>query len=376
MLLLRREYRDGAEPPEIVLLHAEVTRHGGPAGPTRRFTRAVVPSETPGRRVAHLPLPEPAEGERILVRYRYSTVRGGEERFSPWYEVDVPSDDAIADLYHIPEEGTPNLPPAPGRGHFRLVLPLGGGGARIRALPVRLRRDAEKAVPVALPRRHRRGIRSGAGHRGPGGPLRPQEPADAVLPVPPLRGRETARRQDRVRPHHLRRSRRDRRLRPDGLGRFRMAGHEHLPHGGQGVWPRPRRCRPGHGWAGAADEFFAEDRAAFLAAREAALSLLPLPRVFEAFVFGPSGSAVEYCFQTVERRPDGELRGAVAEPGKRRELGRDPLEAAAAGPYRIAFSASRSAPTSSSVPTVMRRHSASRGVSKYRTRIFRRLSAS
>jgi hypothetical protein len=43
----------------------------------------------------------------------------------------------------------------------------------------------------------------------------------------------------------------------------------------------------------------------FLAAREAALALLPLPRVFEAYVFGPSGSGVEYCFQTVERRPDG-----------------------------------------------------------------------
>ncbi|MBE0607303.1 MAG: hypothetical protein IH610_13575, partial [Deltaproteobacteria bacterium] len=36
-----------------------------------------------------------------------------------------------------------------------------------------------------------------------------------------------------------------------------------------------------------------------------ALSLLPLPRVFEAFVFGPSGSGVEFCFQTVERLPDG-----------------------------------------------------------------------
>src|SRR5674476_650632 len=105
MLLLRREYRDGAEPPEIALLHAEVTPRGGPAGRSRRFTRAVVPSEVPGRRVAHLPLPEPGEGERILVRYRFSTVRGGEERFSPWYEVAVPSDDAIADLYRIPEEG-------------------------------------------------------------------------------------------------------------------------------------------------------------------------------------------------------------------------------------------------------------------------------
>jgi len=61
------------------------------------------------------------------------------------------------------------------------------------------------------------------------------------------------------------------------------------------------------GSVAAADEFFTEDRAAFLAAREAALSLLPVPRVFEAFVFGPSGSGVEYCFQTVSRRPDGGL---------------------------------------------------------------------
>ncbi len=60
----------------------------------------------------------------------------------------------------------------------------------------------------------------------------------------------------------------------------------------------------GHPWP---SEFFAEDRAAFLAAREAALSLLPLPHVFEAFVFGPSGSGVEYCFQTVARRPDGDF---------------------------------------------------------------------
>jgi hypothetical protein len=75
------------------------------------------------------------------------------------------------------------------------------------------------------------------------------------------------------------------------------------------------------GWAvgpgAAVGEFFAEDRAAFLAAREAALSLLPVPRVFEAFVFGPSGSGVEYCFQTVSRRPDGgfEVRWRNRESG-------------------------------------------------------------
>jgi len=58
---------------------------------------------------------------------------------------------------------------------------------------------------------------------------------------------------------------------------------------------------------GGAAEFFAADREAFFAAREAALSPLQVPRVFEAFVFGPSGRDVEYCFQTVARRPDGGL---------------------------------------------------------------------
>jgi hypothetical protein len=62
------------------------------------------------------------------------------------------------------------------------------------------------------------------------------------------------------------------------------------------------------GGAGAAkEEFFAEDRGAFLAARLSGLSRIPAPRVFEAFVFGPSGSRVEYCFLLLVRRPDGTL---------------------------------------------------------------------
>ncbi len=60
------------------------------------------------------------------------------------------------------------------------------------------------------------------------------------------------------------------------------------------------------GGAGAAmEEFFAERRDAFLATRFAGLSRIPGPRVFEAFVFGPSGSRVEYCFLLMVRRPDG-----------------------------------------------------------------------
>jgi hypothetical protein len=61
------------------------------------------------------------------------------------------------------------------------------------------------------------------------------------------------------------------------------------------------------GAGAAAEEFFAEDRDAFLAARFSGLSRIPGPRVFEAFVFGPSGSRVEYCFLLLVRRPDGAL---------------------------------------------------------------------
>lgn len=305
MLLLRREYRDGAEPPEIVLLHAEVTRHGGPPGPTRRFTRVVVPSDPPGRRVAHLPLPEPGEGERILVRYRFSAVRGGEERFSPSYEVVVPSDDAIADLYRIPEEGTGNLPPAKGRGHFRLVLPLGEGERA--SGPFRFGFGAMRKKPS--PSLCRAAIDAG---NGPAPVIEAPE-ALSVLKNRPM-------------PYFLYHVSADGKLRADKIAcaRITLADPDGNVVSARMVWgdsawratnlslmeakgwaPGPGVTDDGHGGPGAAAEFFTEDRAAYLAAREAALSLLPVPRVFEAFVFGSSGCGVEYCFQTVSRRPDG-----------------------------------------------------------------------
>jgi hypothetical protein len=308
MLLLRREYRDGAEPPEIVLLHAEVTRQGTPVDPPQRFTRAVVPSGTPGRRVAHLPLPEPEEGERILVRYRFSTVRGGEERFSPWYEVDVPSDDAIADLYRIPEEGTPNLPPAKGRGHFRMVLPLGEGERA--SGPFRFGFGAMRKKPS--PSLCRAVIDAGFGPA----PIIEAPEALSVLKNRPM-------------PYFLYHVSADGKLRADKIACARIPFVD--PDGivvsarlvwGDSAWRatnlslmEAKGCAPGPG--AAAEEFFADNRAAFPAAREATLSLLPLPHVFEAFVFGPSGSGVEYCFQTVTRRQDGgfELRWRNREGG-------------------------------------------------------------
>jgi len=311
MLLLRREYRDGAEPPEIVLLHAEVTRHGGTAGQTRRFTRVVVLSDPPGRRVAHLPLPEPGEGERILVRYRFSTVRGGEERFSPSYEVVVPSDDAIADLYRIPEEGTGNLPPAPGRGHFRLVLPQGEGERGSGLFRFGFGAMRKKPSPSLC----RAAIDAGNGPT----PVIEAPEALSVLKNRPM-------------PYFLYHVSADGKLRADKIAcaRITLADPDGIFVSARMVWgdsawratnlslmaeaTKPGASLPasalGHPWpspgpGAAGNEFFAEDREAFFAAREAALSLLPVPRVFEAFVFGPSGSGVEYCFQTVARRPDG-----------------------------------------------------------------------
>jgi hypothetical protein len=296
MLLLRREYRDGAEPPEIVLLHAEVTGPGSPAAPPQRFTRAVVPSGTPGRRAAHLPLPEPGEGERILVRYRFSPVRAGEERFSPWYEVDVPSDDAIADLYRIPEEGTSNLPPAKGRGHFRLVLPLGEGERASGSIRFGFGAMRKKPSPSLC----RATVDAGYGPA----PVIEIPEALSVLKNRPM-------------PYFLYHLSADGKLRADKIAcaRITFADPDGIVVSARMVWGDSawRATNLSHmeakgftpGPFAAAEEFFADDRAAFLAAREAALSLRPNPRVFEAFVFGPSGSGVEYCFQTVARRPDG-----------------------------------------------------------------------
>ncbi|MFA6148449.1 MAG: hypothetical protein WC899_09585 [bacterium] len=296
MLLLRREYRDGAELPEIVLLHAEVTRHGGPAGPAKRFTRVVVPSESPGRRVAHLPLPEPGEGERILVRYRFSTVRGGEERFSPPYETMVPSDDAIADLFRIPEEGVGNLPPAAGCGQFRLVLPTGEGERASGTFRFGFGAMRKKPSPSLC----RASVDAG---NGPA-PVVEAPEALSVLKNRPM-------------PYFLYHVSADGILRADKIACARVTLAD--PIGdvvsarlvwGDRAWRATNLTlmaearKPGASLP-AADEFFAEDRVAFFAAREAALALVPVPRVFEAFVFGPSGSGVEYCFQTVARRPDG-----------------------------------------------------------------------
>ncbi|GAB4240435.1 MAG: hypothetical protein OHK0028_18540 [Deltaproteobacteria bacterium] len=296
MFLLRREYLDGAEAPEIVLLHAEVNPQWGASGPPRRFTRVVVPSTVPGRRLAYLALPEPPEGERVAVRYRFSVVRGGQESFSPPYEIAIPSDEAIADLFRIAEEEGGNLPPAPGLGFFRTALPSGHGeraGGRVRFGFGAMRKKPSPSLCRAS-------VDSGNGPP----PVIEAPEALAVL-------------KDRPMPYFLYHVSADGVLRSDKIASARVTLPD--PPGeavsARLVWGDPewravnfsllRAKGEAPGPAAASAEFFAPDRGAFLAAREEALSRLPLPRVFEGFVFGPSGSRVEYCFQIVVRRPDG-----------------------------------------------------------------------
>ncbi len=56
----------------------------------------------------------------------------------------------------------------------------------------------------------------------------------------------------------------------------------------------------------ASEYYHSGDRETFLRTRAAALALHPLPRTFEGFVFGPSGSVAEYCFLVLRIR-DGAL---------------------------------------------------------------------
>lgn len=296
MFLLRREFHDGAERPEIVYLHAEIAPEGRGGEPTERATLVVAPAGGPGRRAAYVRVPEPGDAGRFVVRYRFLAVRGGTEWRSPLYEVAVPSDEAIPDLYRIPEDGEGNLRPAAGRGFFRLVLPLAGGeraggvfrfgfGAmRKKPSPSLCRASVDAGngpapvvgIPESLSVLKGRPMPYFLYHLSEGGGLRADKIACARVVLQDPGGEVVSARL------------------VWGDPAWRAANVSPLE--AKGGAPEP---------GGAAGEFFAEDRDAFLADRFARLSGLPLPRVFEGYVFGPSGSRVEYCFQLLSRRASG-----------------------------------------------------------------------
>lgn len=296
MFLLRREYRDGAERPEIVFLNATVTPQGAGAGSAYRASLVAGPAAEPGRRAAFLRVPEPPEGDRVEVRYRFAAVGAGREWRSPWFEVGVPSDDLLSDLYRLPEEGEGNLVPAPGCGYFRVVLPLaegepargvfryGFGAMRKKPSPALCRAAVDAGdgpapiieIPEALSVLKNRPMPYFLHHFSGKGALHAHKIASARITFSD----------------------------PDGdVACVRMLWGDPAWRAVNVSPMEARRLAPGA--AAAPGEFFAEDREAFLSARSSALAEVPLPRVFEAYVFGPSGSRVEYCFQIVVRLPGG-----------------------------------------------------------------------
>jgi hypothetical protein len=296
MFLLRREYRDDAERPEIVLLHAEVAPEGPGAGPPSRTTQVAITSAETGRRVAHVRLPEPTEGGRVVVRYRFSSVLDGRERFSPHYRVEIPSDDLIGDLFRVIEESPGNLVPAAGRGYFRLIVPL-ADDERAEG-PIRFGYGAMRKKPS--PSLCRAAVDAG---NGPAPVIEIPE-ALSVLKNRPM-------------PYFLYHLSGDGMLRGDKIACARITLSD--PRGdvvsARLVWGDPgwravnvssmeAKGFPAGEFA-AGEEFFAEDPEGWREGRAAALSRLPSPRVFEAYVYGASGKRVEHCFQAVVRLPSG-----------------------------------------------------------------------
>jgi hypothetical protein len=298
MLLLRREYVDGPEKPEIVLLHAEGNSPDATGRRIARCTRVVAPAGAPGRRAAFVSLPDPREGERFVVRYRFSGVRDGLEWFSPFYETGVPSDEAIGDLYRVTEEGGGNLPPAPGCGHFLVTLPLEEGENAAGVFRYGFGAMRKKPSPALC----RAAVDAGDG---------PAPVVEVPEALSVLKGRPM--------PYFLYHVSADGALHARKVACARLTLRDEAGEvvsarlvWGDPAWRASNLCameaKGFPGGAGAAqEEFFAEDRGAFLAARLSGLSRIPAPRVFEAFVFGPSGSRVEYCFLLLVRRPDGTL---------------------------------------------------------------------
>ena len=297
MFFLKREYRDDAKHPEIVFLHAEVDADGMNRAFPQRVTRVVIPTADPGLRVAHISIPEPPEGGHARVRYRFSSVLCGREWGSPFYEVEVPSGELECDLCRIPEDESGNLVPASGRGYFRLVLPVEGG---------------ELASGI---------IRYGFGAmRKKPSPLLCRAVVDAwdgLVPVIEIPEALSVLKNSPM-PYFLYHTSGDGKLRQNKIACARITLRDEPGEimSARIIWGDPSwravNISPMKakgmvtGEFLAADEYFAQDLEAARAERFAAISRLPVPRTFEAYVFGPSGSRVEYCYQAVVRLPSGE----------------------------------------------------------------------
>ncbi|MBI5420025.1 MAG: hypothetical protein HZA60_08045 [Deltaproteobacteria bacterium] len=301
MLLLRRVFIDGPDRPELVLLHYAAGSEDSPGAAAARGSLIVPSTAEAGRREARLFLPDPPPGRRLRVRYFFSTVRGGAEWFSPAYDLSVPGEETAGDLSAVEEAAGGNLRPAPGCGMFRLLLPLREGEPRTGT--VRFGFGAMRKKPSAELCRAALPLDGAA-------PVVEAPEALSVLKNRPM-------------PYFLYHITDERTgLVADKINcaRLTLKDEEGDVVCARLIWADPswtarnitvmevRNYASPEGRA--KDYFFAENREAFLAERSEELAGHPVPRTFEAFVFGAAGSVVEYCFQVLKRRPDRSVAAA------------------------------------------------------------------
>ncbi len=299
MYALQRVYDAGPDSPELVLIHYTVCPEGAPGRVLARSTLVVRAETGKGRRQAVLFLPEPPEGKRVDVTYFFSTVRGGSERLSPRYRLLVPAAETDGELSSVAEDGGGNLRPAPGMGMFRLVLPLREGepaiGTARFGFGAMRKKPSDALCRAAIP-------------FGDGRPALVEVPeALSVLKSRPMpfflyhrTGASAGLVADKINNARI--------TMKDDSGDVACA----LLLWSEPSWAAPNiavmEAKNAPGAAGpAADYFFAEDRAAWLSARMKALAGLPLPRTYEAYVYGPAGSKVEYCYLAMRVRRDGSV---------------------------------------------------------------------
>ncbi len=285
MYVLRRLFHDGFDRPELVLIHYAVSPKDFPGDTLVRSTAVVAPSGVPGTRQVNLFLPRPPEGGRLRVGYFFSTVSGGREWFSPPFEVLLPGSATEGDLSVLEQDGEGNARPAPGWGTFRLPLPLrpdepregtvryGFGAMRkkpsLSLCRVRVPLTAGEAsvveVPEALAVLKNRPMPFFLYHVPEGGTV----PVADKINCARITIRDDA--GDIVCARVLWG---DRSWAAQNLTVMEAKGFPSAEGTAQGY-------------------FHSGDRESFLQARGDALAGLPLPRTFEGFVFGPSGSVVD-----------------------------------------------------------------------------------
>jgi len=299
MYALRREFVDGPDRPDLVLLHSTAVPADSPNAPIARGSAVVPESSRPGKREVRLFFPEPPDGGPIRVRYRFSSIRSGQEWFSPAYDLLLPGPEAGDDLVRVEEEGEGNLRPAPGRGTFRMPLPLREGepstGIARFGFGAMRKKPSESLCRASL------------FLDGGNPPVIEVPEALSILkgrPMPFFLYHVTEGEQgliaDKINSARV--------TCPDEEGDVLLA----RMLWSCGSWEAPNisameaKRYPADG-PSAAGYPFADDREEHLRARAGALAAGSLPRTFEAFLYGPDGSEAEYCFLLLRRRSDGTI---------------------------------------------------------------------